>query len=277
MIWGETMRTRVLLGTALALVATEALAASPKVPSGAPIDETYRKEFGVCDKTDKFNGVKFPILGKNKKVRWFKCSSDPSKFTRFEALPASGDAPRAVILESKLGHDEDGSKKACSGAKGPTDQCPTSLMLNPTATTPCVVKTKDGKECVPVSADTIPYVVIPLAAPPKIDPQQFRKLSGLRIGDYGVVIARDKVVPVVVADGGPAYKIGEGSTALLKKLSNDGKPHTLSSGVIFILFPGTLDPVASLSPDTFQSVVAKKGCDLYVRLVGQQADAAACN
>jgi hypothetical protein len=253
---------------ALSLWISEAFAQSPKVPSGKLIDENYRKQFDVCDSSDTFNGVHFPIFGPKGNIKWYPCKSDPSRFSRFETIAATGAASRATLIASKLGHDEDGSPKACGGAHGPTDQCGTSLMLNPTSQTPCVIQTKNGKQCVPVNAEAIPYVVIPGAAPPGIDSHKFKALSGVSVGDYGVVIANDKVVPVIVADEGPAYKIGEGSTALLNKLSADGHPHTISSKVTFILFPNTHDPQPSLSPDTLKEVVRKKGCDLYSKLTG---------
>jgi Fungal chitosanase of glycosyl hydrolase group 75 len=303
------MRRGALIVIAFALTASHALAAGPNVPKGTPIDEAYRKQFGVCDKTDTFQGVKFPIFKmdkktgkpietvdkktgkKRKKILWYGCSSDPSIFARFEAIAAAGEAPQTVVIQSKLGHDEDGSAKACGDARGPTDQCETTLMLNPTPSTPCVIKIKHGKplttECVPVSADTIPYIVIPAAAPPpqkikpekpavQIDGGKFKSLSKLEIGDYGVVIAHGKVVPVIIADAGPAYKIGEGSTALLKRLSSDGKPHTIGSGVVFILFPKTHDPRESLPPETLLEVVNKKGCDYY-RKLGGGGEAVGCN
>jgi len=255
--------------TGIALVAGSAFA-QPAVPPGTPIDEAYRKKFTTCDQTDSFDGVQFPIRNNAGKIVWFGCKGDPSRFERFEKIDASGARPAAIIIQSKLAHDEDGSTKACSSSKGPTDQCTTTLMLNPTDKTKCIVHTASGKKCVPVSADTIPYVVMPAAAPKgrDIDGNEFAALSGLRVGDYGVVIANGKVVPVIIADTGPAYKIGEGSTALLKGLS-DGNARTFAKGVVFVLFPNTHDDPATLSPDTLKDVVAKKGAALFAALTAK--------
>jgi hypothetical protein len=104
---------------------------------------------------------------------------------------------------------------------------------------------------------------------------RFKALSRVAIGDYGVVIANGKSVSVVVADSGPAYKMGEGSTALLQKLSEDGKARTISANVTYIMFPNTRDPRNSLSPDTFEGVVSKKGCEYYGKLLGAQS--VSCN
>jgi hypothetical protein len=228
---------------------------------GTPISEPFRAMFATCDRTDRFNGVQFPIRNKAGHVRFFGCHSDPSRFARFVEVPATGTARRAVIFESKLALDRDGSPVACGSAGGPTDQCGTSLMLDPTPTHPCVIGTRTS--CVPVNADEIPYVVIPVAAPPGIDAREFRRRTGLDFGDYGVVIANGRTIPVIVADGGPAYKIGEGSTALLQALASDGRPHTITSGVTFVLFPGSRDPRPSLSPDTLARRVSDSGTALF--------------
>jgi hypothetical protein len=230
---------------------------------GTPISESYRAKFDTCDRTDRFGTVQFPIRNAKGGIRWFGCRTDPSRLSRFVEVPAAGSSQRAVIFVAKLAHDLDGSPRACSGAHGPTDQCGTSLMLDPTPRHPCVIPASGRASCVPVNADEIPYVVLPVAAPPGIDAREFRRLSGLDFGDYGVVIANGRTMPVIVADGGPAYKIGEGSTALLSALSSDGRPRTIASGVTFILFPGSRDPRSSLSPDNLTQHVKDKGSALF--------------
>jgi hypothetical protein len=257
----------------LFLAIHSAEAESPKVPSGIPINETYREQFQECDAHDSFGAVQFPIRRANGSIIWFGCHTDPSRFMRFERIDASPSGPEAVILQSKLGWDEDGSPKACGSGHGITDQCPTSLMLNATTATPCVLPSHTGKACVPLNADEIPYVVIPAAAPKGIDDHQFEALSKLRVGDYGVVIANGTTVPVIVGDEGPAYKIGEGSTALLRALSPDHKVHTFGSGVIFILFhpfSGQFRPGVDLALETLATVVSKKGAGLYSKIAPAQ-------
>jgi hypothetical protein len=259
------MRPAILLSLAVpaVLVSVGADAQLPFSGIGTPVSEAYRKNFESCDKTDRFGTVQFPIKKPNGTIRWFGCKSDPSRLARLDGVAAAGGAPRAVVFVAKLAHDRDGSPSVCSGAAGPTDQCGTSLMLNPTAKHKCVIHTGSGKQCVPVNAEEVPYVVIPVAAPPGIDAREFRTRTGLDFGDYGVVIANGRTIPVIVADGGPAYKIGEGSTALLRALSSDGKPRTIAANVSYILFPGSREPLATLSPDDLASHVSAKAMSLF--------------
>jgi len=249
----------------LSLLAATAGAAPPFVPHGTPIDEAYRGQFGTCDATDRFGTVQFPIRKANGKIAWYGCKSDPSRLVRLERIAADGDVPAAVIWESKIAHDLDGSPAACN-TPGTTDQCPTTLMLKPTTLHPCPKVLKGTRpDCLPVDASKIAYAVMPAAAPKGIDGTRFAKLTGLRVGDIGVVIANGKVVPAIIADTGPAYKIGEGSTALLAALSSDGKPRTLARGVVFVMFPGS-SLGKSPNPDTLADQVAAKGLALYQRL-----------
>lgn len=249
-----------LLAAGLAATATQA-----KPVQGMPIDESYRLQFTACDATDRFEGVQFPIRKANGKVAWFGCHSDPSRFARFERVKAQAGVPEAIIWESKIARDDDGSPKACDNA-GPTDQCPTTLMLKPTPAQPCPKSLEDrGPKCLPVNAATIPYAVIPAAAPRGIDSARFMRLTGLKMGDVGMVVRGDKQVPAILADTGPAYKIGEGSAALLGQLSANGNPRTWSSGVQFIFFPRSAPP-ESLSADDLAAYVKDHAAVLYRRL-----------
>ncbi len=254
------------LAAGLVFTGASAFAGSPDVPTGSAVNENYRHQFAQCDSRDVFEDVQFPIRNKSGKVIWYGCKSDPSHFSRFERITASSGRPEAIVVEAKLAWDDDGSPSACSSAHGATSQCPTSLMLDAPDPSHCILRSKTSKECIPLNADFVPYVVIPAAAPIGIDGGAFERLSGVRLGDYGVVIANGKVVPVIVGDEGPAYKIGEGSSALLRKLSDDGKRHTYASGVKFVLFPGTADERPTLHLDTLPSVVQSKGTTLYSAL-----------
>lgn len=250
------------------VILASALGAGPDMASryaGKPINEEYRLRFGVCDRTDNFGAVHFPILDAKSNIRWYPCSSDPSEFIRFERVPAvPGSVHDAVVVEAKMARDDDGAAAACHGKGGPTDQCSTALMLHATAKHPCLL-THEGhgavvpiSRCVPVDPDAVPYVVIPGAGPKGVESGEFSRVSGIVVGDYGVVFANGKQVPVIVADVGPAYKIGEGSTALLRLLSANNTASPISSGVTYVLFPGTADKPSDLSPDTLADVVREK-------------------
>jgi ABC-type Fe3+-hydroxamate transport system substrate-binding protein len=168
-------------------------------------------------------------------------------------VPAAGNAQTAIIFESKIALDDDGFTQACSSARGATSQCPTTLMLHSTTNDPCLVG-HNATKCVPVDADTGTYVVIPGGS---------EKILGVGMGDYGMVLLGGRQVPVIVADSGPVNKIGEGSTKLLIDLSDDGKPHTRSNGVVFVLFPGSRDKLTELSPDTLLGTIWDRASKIF--------------
>ncbi len=259
------MRGCVVVGMAGAIFLGGAVAHAAEL-RGEPISEAYRAKFRSCDESNQFDSVTLPINKKNGKPLWRGCKKDPSRLTRLERLPAAGDAPEAVLFEAKLASDADGSPKACK-KPGKTDQCTTSLMLKPTETWPCpaVLKKTNGTYCRPVDASRIPYIAIPGFGPHGIDGKEFGKTTNIALGDLGVVIANGKVVPVIVADYGPAYKIGEGSIALLSKLSASGKAKTIGSGVKYIVFPGT-SLGRDTSADTLATDIEQKAMALYERL-----------
>jgi hypothetical protein len=252
-----TISTRLTLTAATIVIGSSGLAQQSALPAGKALDETYRSEFASCDRDNTFYGVlRKPPHG---------CKTDPSRLSKLERIPAAHGKPEAIVYVSKLAWDRDGSSFACS-TPGHTDQCATSLMLNPTSSVPCPQAAGHLPPCVPVDADRIPYVAIPAAGPALIRPREFRDKTGVSFGDFGVVIANGKVVPVIVADGGPANKIGEGSTALLKAISADGKARTISSGVTFVLFPRSKE---KLTVDTIEEKVRSRGAELYRQLTGE--------
>ncbi|WP_174286869.1 glycoside hydrolase family 75 protein [Sphingomonas bacterium] len=218
---------------ALILAAASVAPAAPvwpagvTLPAGRAIDEDYRRQFDRCDRERRFRGRR-PKYG---------CKGDPNAVTALRRLPGG-----AVAFVSKLAVDLDGSAYACSPNRGRTDQCPTSLML------------PDGRGGeVPVDAGTIPYVVIPQAGPKAVR-GEFERLTGVGIGDFGVVIANGRTVPVIVADTGPYAKLGEGSLALHQALGRRlctarggggqctavvSPMESMTGGVTTILFPGS--------------------------------------
>lgn len=195
-----------------------------KFNTATPVDESYRAEFDRCDTQDKF---------KTQTMTGFrKCSGDKNHAKALLRFPNG-----AVFFESKLSLDIDGSWKACNSG-GATDQCPTWYKWQGQ---PAAKRNVD--------ADKYPYVVIPIAGLQGVDDHEFRDKTGIAKGDLGVVVFKDKVVPVFVADGGPHNKLGEGSTALLKAIGEDRcrrwrdghceRFHDVSvpDGVLFFLFP----------------------------------------
>ncbi|MGI4949331.1 MAG: hypothetical protein ACRYHC_11690 [Janthinobacterium lividum] len=217
------------------------------LPAGTPVSEDYRLQFGACDREGSFRG---------QTSRYTKsCADDPNAVTALRRLPGG-----AIAYVSKLAVDLDGSAFACGPDHGRMDQCPTTLMLRDAA----------GRE-VPVDADTVPYVVIPDAGPPEVA-GEFTRLTQVQVGDYGVVIASGRTVPVIVADTGPYSKLGEGSLALHRALGHeqcvgrkdgdvcrrvDDEGESITADVTTVLFPGSA--TGGLTPATIAAAVSREG------------------
>jgi hypothetical protein len=82
-----------------------------------------------------------------------------------------------------------------------------------------------------VDAERVPYVALPSRATE----------WGARLGDLALVAFKGRVRWSVFADVGNNTHIGEGSIALASALGISGSPRRggVSSGVVYILFPGT--------------------------------------
>ena len=159
----------------------------------------------------------------------------------------------------------DGSPFACGPNHQRSDQCGTSLML----------EGPHGRE-VPVDADRVPYIVIPEAGPADVQ-GEFARLTHVGVGDFGVVLARGRVVPVIVADTGPYSKLGEGSIALHRALGHEvclvreagtctrveEDMASIQRDVVTILFPGSAR--RDLTPATIAAVTRKEGLRLWAK------------
>lgn len=225
---------------------------------GQPISEEYRHQFDRCDTEASFRG--------HAHLGWRGCGDDPNAVAALRRLPSG-----AIAYSSKLAVDLDGSPFACGPEHTASDQCPTSLMLP-----------GPNGQPVPVDADAIPYVVIPEAGPKDVE-GEFARLTNVHVGDYGVVIAHGRVVPVIVADTGPYSKLGEGSLALHRALGRrlcterDAKGvcrhvtqqmESIERDVVTILFPGSARD--GLTPETIDASVRREGLHLWT--VARQTD-----
>ena len=236
------------------------------------VDEVYRKEFENCDKNNIFKGVK---------MRNFReCSGDPNNFKALLKLPDG-----TIFMESKLGLDIDGSWKACKGGSAPTTQCPTSFNWS--------TETKEPNKF--VDPDNFPYIVIPTTSVTGGNDKEFRNKTGISFGDFGVVIYKNKIVPVLVADGGPHNKIGEGASSLHRligedkckpgKLRTDGKTRSdkkwtsdiyctdfinssVQGKVLFFIFPGSRSEIAGLSPTQALAKIQAEALKRFEKLKG---------
>jgi hypothetical protein len=212
--------------------------------SAVAIDESYRAEFDRCDQHDVFEGQSMRGMR--------KCGGDKNRVKALLKFPNG-----TVFFESKLSLDIDGSQKACN-APGAADNCATWFKWS----------NLTGKAQY-VDSDKYPFVVIPIAGLGGGNDEEFRRKTGIDKGDMGVVIYKNKVVPVFVADGGPNNKLGEGSAALLKALGEDRclewwadghcsryRDFSVPGGVLFFLFPGS--SVTDLSPDNALDTVSRE-------------------
>ncbi len=234
------------------------MALPPELAAGVDVDEAYRAQFDLCDAQNEFEGQTFQ--------RWGGCRGDPNRAVLLRRLPGG---PIAYV--SKLAVDLDGSPFACGPNHQRSDQCPTSLML-----------ADPRGERTPLDADRVPYVVIPSRG-------EFSRLTGVGVGDFGVVIKDGVVAPVIVGDTGPPNKLGEGSLALHRALGrelcaqrDDGGvcvnvPDDITSiedGVTTILFPGSAR--SDLTPGNVEAVARSEGLRLwkgYQRSRSARADA----
>ncbi len=151
----------------------------PELAAGVDVDEAYRAQFDLCDSQNEFEGQTFQ--------RWGGCRGDPNRAVLLRRLPGG---PIAYV--SKLAVDLDGS--------------PFALRPQPPAVRPVPDLADAGQrpgEATPLDADRVPYVVIPSRG-------EFSRLTGVRVGDFGVVIKDGVVAPVVVGDTGPPQQTRRG-------------------------------------------------------------------
>ena len=217
-----------------------------------PLDEDYRAQFDRCDRGNIFRGVRM--------TGFRKCNTDPNRVRALLKFPNG-----AVFFESKMGLDIDGSKKACTDP-GLADLCATWFRwpgLSGNARF--------------VDSDKFPYVVIPIANQRGRSDPEFRDKTGVDQGDLGVVVFRDRVVPVFVADGGPHNKLGEGSAALFRELGQDRcrrvgrgghceryRDVSIEGGVLFFLFPGS--KIQGLTPENAPGKIRREALRRFAEL-----------
>ena len=218
---------------------------------GVDVDEGYRAWFHLCEAASRARAARLFTYGHG-------CRDDPNRVTALRRMPGG-----AVAYVSRLAVDFDGSPLACGPDHDASDQCVTSLML-PDAS---------GKP-IPVNADRVPYVVIPRRDPDRTR-GQFSRLTGVRVGDFGVVLWRDRVVPVIVADTGPYEKLGEGSLALHRALGHDqcaerdpadtcvraAEQDSIERDVVTVLFPGSA--MTGVTAETLEQTVRAEAMRLW--------------
>ncbi|MGJ8642579.1 MAG: hypothetical protein ACSHX9_04155 [Luteolibacter sp.] len=88
-----------------------------------------------------------------------------------------------------------------------------------------------------------PHSVVAALDPIIVLPRNwFSKNAAIGHGDYALVIYGDRVIPTMVAEAGPTYKIGEASLRLAWEINKDasGKKRAAEAfSVSYVVFPGT--------------------------------------
>jgi hypothetical protein len=94
----------------------------------------------------------------------------------------------------------------------------------------------------PIDAETVPFVVIPLPS------ARFRYANhGIDLGQLALVTYQDRWAIGVFADEGPDNIIGEASYAMCSLLGVDPDPRTggADSGATFVIFTGASSRIAN--------------------------------
>lgn len=187
--------------------------------AAAPLDEDYRLQFAACDRgvagvgaKDSFRGHSLRLPGKPESQQYYLCSRDPSNVEALLKLKDGG-----VFWHSKMALDVDGAWAAWNGVPGATDLKETSYKWPGVADT--------ASRAAQIDPDRIPFVVMPTAGLARLTGaasgalgREFADKTGLRLGDMGVVVYRDRWTPVLIGDGGPFMRLGEGSSRVFEAI-----------------------------------------------------------
>lgn len=212
--------------------------------NGQLIGEKFRSRFSECDQKDTCDG----------KPLTYGCSSDRNRNSTLLKLKGG-----TVFYDGKMGLDADGSPYS-QKTPGKTDQPQTSLRYP-----------LQGKPS--INADRVPFIVIPLGG--------FDKALGVQVGDVGAVVYGAKRIYAVVADQGPACKIGEGSIQLHEALGHSVCKERAPNGdclklrnagidrdVLYFIFPGTREELyPGLTPENINARLEAIGSKAWQQLL----------
>jgi hypothetical protein len=213
------------------------------------VNKPYSKLYAECDRLNAFNGQPLPRL----QGRRLKCSTDANRVNFIRKFPDG-----TIVFRSKMGVDADGSPVSQSPNRSPADQPHTSLVY-------------DTGPNDYVNAEEVSFVVTPLTS--TNFRTSFKQDTGVRLGDLAVVVRGERCSFGVIADEGPAFRIGEASIKAHEdlgnpqcktpgqhpcmKLKSGGNGIGIESGVTFILFPQSRPK--PLNAATVSAVTAEKG------------------
>jgi hypothetical protein len=209
-----------------------------RASTATAVDPAYLLEFTRCDGDlpgaagkDTFFGHALFSIGLPSSKQYYLCSRDPSHVKMLDRL-----ADGTIHWRSKMALDVDGSWAAWAGMPGATDQKETSYKWPNVA--------DHRSQAAQLDPDRIPFIVIPIDGLAKLTGsdaptlgRMFRDKTGIAMGDLGVVIVGDRWTPVIVGDGGPFMRLGEGSARVLEEVGqsrcrqwNDAKTRCVGLG-----------------------------------------------
>lgn len=188
---------------------------------------TWKSLYDECDRSDSFAGFSLPAHN----GRPLRCSTDRNQVAFLNRY-----ADGTVVFNAKAAVDADGSPVI--GGSGWPNNVQTWLTFD------------RGSQDNFVNAETVPFVVLPLAAP-KVG-ISLMKDTGIGKGDLAVVVKGDHCSFAVVGDAGPWFRLGEASLRTHEDLGNPqcaevgqspcrrlkkGSGVGIASGVTYIIFP----------------------------------------
>jgi len=220
--------------------------------SGIPLT-SLQSRYSTCDQTDMCDGK--PVR-KN-----YSCKTDPSRNTAILKLKNN-----VIFFDGKMAIDADGSQ--LSKSRGGTD-LPETAWRYPTS----------GAS---VDAEHVPYLVLSKEFV-KASYANLRPGVTIRTGDIAAIIYKDKTAYALVADTGPACKIGEGSMKLHDELGHpscarkDGNGicikainSGLPSNVLYFVFPDSAKTISKgLAPENVNERLSQEGPKLLQTLQGK--------
>lgn len=220
-------------GACAALIsALPALASGPALQVGNT-SSSWKALYDQCDASDTFAGNSLP----SHNGRRLRCSTDPNRVAFINRFPDN-----TVVFKAKMSVDADGSPVI--GGSGWPNNVQTWLTFD------------TGSKTNFVNAEEVPFVVVPVKVPVKVQGTSlsFQRDTGIGKGDLAVVQWGKHCSFGVVGDAGPWYRIGEASLRTHEDLDNPQCAHPgpppckklrggsgvgIGEDVTYVIFPGT--------------------------------------
>ena len=164
-----------------------------------------------------------------------RCSGDKNNVEALLKFPNG-----AIFFEAKMSLDIDGSFKACSNTR----------IGRPVPDLAHLAQPYRQGQLYELGQNSVHRHSHSRSRP--VEERVSGSKTGVKAGDFAVVVFNGHVVPAMVGDGGPFNKLGEASNAVFKAVGKDRCRETNSQGhciryldaslesdVLYFVFPGT--------------------------------------